>query len=435
MRVVPDVVVVDAREPVLRDAPVARALVVLGLQGLERGPVLDTQAAQVAEADRLARALQAARALGHRILAGVRQLVLDIAVAALLRLQCGHPVARFLDLCREGHDGQELRLRFGEGLAGPDRRQVQALEERIDGVGGAPTLRGRLDHGRCADAYVAGPKDARPPGRERDRVRLESLLLCGLGTFIAGLAQPAELGGLADGQQHAVARDDELCPGCGFRPPSARGVRGTERHPDELDPGHLGGRLVHDDPGGAGLEDRGDAFLDRLVDLARGRHVLHVAPVHERDLAGALADRRPRAVHGREAASDDDDALARVLRVRQPQGRGAQVLQPVDHSVPVLVGDAQLVGVVAADGDDDGVEALHGQVVEREVLPKLRVADHLAAQSGDRFVLGFQDLNLGQAVLGDAIAEHAAGRRVALEDGHVVAGQEQVERGAHAGGP
>ena len=84
--VVADVVVVDAGEPVLGHAPVAGALVVLRLERLERRPVLDAQAAQVAEADRLAGALEAAGRLGHRLLAGVRELVLDVALVALLGL-------------------------------------------------------------------------------------------------------------------------------------------------------------------------------------------------------------------------------------------------------------------------------------------------------------------------------------------------------------
>ena len=80
----------------------------------------------------------------------------------------------------------------------------------------------------------------------------------------------------------------------------------------------------------------------------------------------------------------------------------------------------------------DRVEALVLEVVEREVPAQLRVADHLAAEPGDRLVLGLEHLDLGQAVLRDAVAEHAARRRVALEDGHVVAGDEQVVRGRHA---
>ena len=191
--------------------------------------------------------------------------------------------------------------------------------------------------------------------------------------------------------------------------------------------------LVLDHAGRAGLEDGGDALLDRLVDLARGRHVLHVAAVDERHLAGALADRGADAVHRREAAAHDHDPRAGVARVGQAKRGGAQVLQAVDDAVGVLVRDAQLVGVVAADGDDDAVEALVLEVVEGEVPAQLHVAAHLAAEARDRLVLGLEDLDLGQAVLRDAVAEHAAGGGVALEDGHVVAGQQQVVGRAHAG--
>ena len=115
---------------------------------------------------------------------------------------------------------------------------------------------------------------------------------------------------------------------------------------------------------GPGLEDGGDALLDRLVDLVRGRHVLHVAAVDERDLPGALADRGARAVHRGEPAADDDHPLAGVVGVRQAERRGPQVLEAVDALGGVLAGDAQLVRVVAADRHDDRVEALVGQVVE-----------------------------------------------------------------------
>ena len=191
--------------------------------------------------------------------------------------------------------------------------------------------------------------------------------------------------------------------------------------------------LVGHDPDRAGLEDGGDALLDRLVDLVGRRHVLHVAAVDERDLGGALADRGPRAVHRGEPAADDDDALADVIRVGQAERGGAQVLEAVEALGGVLAGDAQLVGVVAADRHDDGIEAPVRQVVEREVATEAGVADHLAAEPGHRLVLGLEDLDLRQAVLRDAVAEHPARRRVALEDRHVVAGEQQVERGAHAG--
>ena len=65
-------------------------------------------------------------------------------------------------------------------------------------------------------------------------------------------------------------------------------------------------------------------------------------------------------------------------------------------------------------------------------LPSSAFATSFDAQVPGRLVLGLQHLHLGQAVLGDAVAEHAARRGVALEDGHVVAGDGQVVGGGHA---
>src|SRR3990172_2127301 len=122
--VVPDVVVVDPGEPVLGHAPIAGALVVLRLERLERGAVLDPEPAQVAEPDRLAGALEAAGRLGHGLRGGVRDLVFDVARVPDLGLERLPPVAGLLDLGRERHDGQELGLGLGQRLARLDRRQV-----------------------------------------------------------------------------------------------------------------------------------------------------------------------------------------------------------------------------------------------------------------------------------------------------------------------
>ena len=81
----------------------------------------------------------------------------------------------------------------------------------------------------------------------------------------------------------------------------------------------------------------------------------------------------------------------------------------------------------------DRVVALVLEVVEGEVAAQLGVRDDLAAELPDRVVLALQHLHLGQPVLRDAVAQHAARCRVALEDRDVVAGDEQVVRGGHAG--
>ena len=64
--------------------------------------------------------------------------------------------------------------------------------------------------------------------------------------------------------------------------------------------------------------------------------------------------------------------------------------------------------------------------------PSSAFADELDAEVPGALVLGLEDLDLGQAVLRDAVAEHAAGRRVALEDRDLVAGDGEVVGGRHA---
>ena len=176
MAVIPDVVVVDAREPILGHAPVAGTLVVLGLKRLERGAVLNSEAAEIAEPDRLAGALEAAAGFGHDLRRRIGDLVLDIALVALVGLEGLHPVARLLDLGRERHDRQELRLRLGQGLAGPDLGQVVPAQVGVRCVGRTTALGHGLDHGRGADPDIPGGEDAAPRRLEGDGVRLEPLV-------------------------------------------------------------------------------------------------------------------------------------------------------------------------------------------------------------------------------------------------------------------
>ncbi len=386
--------------------------------------------AQVAVAQRLARALQAAGGLGHHLGLGVGDLVLDVALDPLLGRHRPEAVARLLGLVCVGDDREELRLHLGESLASSQLGQVYALQERVGGVGAAPAFGHGLDHGGGADAHVARAEDAGPAGLERDGVGGQPGAI-GCDAFVAR-ADPREVRSLADGEQDPVAVDYELGSGCRLRPAAAAGVGGAGLHPDELHAGDLVVAVDHH-PRRTGLEDHPGAFFDGLVGLAVGRHVLHVAAIDERDVLHSLPDRGPGAVHGREAAADDDHVASLVARVWQAEGGRAQVLQAVDHAVGRLIGDVELVGVVAADGDDRGVEALVAQVVEGEVAAQRLVALDPAAEPPDRLVLGLEDLLLGQAVLGDAVAEHAAGLRVALEHRHVVAGHEQVVGSGHAG--
>src|SRR5664280_2056871 len=430
--VIADVVVVGAGEAVLGDTAEAGPLVVARLQRLESCSVLDTEAAQVAVADRLAGALQAARGFGHDLGRGVRDLVLDVGLGPLLGRKRLEAMARFLGLVRVGHDREEDRLHLGQRLAVPQLREVVASEERVHGVGATASLGDGLNHGRGSDPNVTGTEDAGSAGFEGHGVGAQ--LVLDRGHALVARPDPRQIRPLADGQQNAVAVDHELRPWSGLGAAPAAGVGGAGLHPDELDARDLVVR-VDDDTRWAGLEDGFAAFLESLVDLARGRHVLHIAAVDESDRLGALADRGSPAVHSREAAANDYHAALLVARVGQTEGGDPQVFEAVDDPVGRVVGDVDLVGFVAPGGDDGGVEAVGLEVVQVEVRAQRLVADEVAAELPDGLVFGVEDLGLGQPVLRDAVAEHSAGLRVALEDGHVVAREEQVVGRGHAGRP
>ena len=74
----------------------------------------------------------------------------------------------------------------------------------------------------------------------------------------------------------------------------------------------------------------------------------------------------------------------------------------------------------------DRVEALVLEVADGEVAAQLRVGDQLDTEVPGALVLRLEHLHLGQPVLRDAVAEHAAGGRVTLEDGDLVAGDGEV---------
>ena len=178
------------------------------------------------------------------------------------------------------------------------------------------------DHGRGADAHVAGAEDARPAGGEGDRVGRQAPLLGGRRRPSAPRASQSSSGPLADGQQDAVALDDEL----GARPPAPGGAgRRRPARPGAMrwnsTPVTLLFSSVTTRVGAAWKMARAPSSM-HLVDLVRGGHVLHVAAVDERHLRGALADRGARAVHRGEAAADDHDARAR--RGPDRAGRGSR---------------------------------------------------------------------------------------------------------------
>src|SRR6185503_15141610 len=408
VRLIPAVAVVDADVRVVLD----RALV----DGhVERRLVLDRRLAQVTVADRLAGALQAAPRLGHRLVAGVAELVLAEAGLALIGAKLAHHRLGLLHVVREGHDGQEVGLRLAHDAAHLRVVEVVASQPVVDRVRGAPALADRLHYGR-------GPRPDVARGEHLGQAGAEDVVLADQGAAAArlelradllGLAlDPGELGSLADGAQHGVAAHDEFGARHRLRTAATLLVRLAEVHALELDPGHLV-LLVGDDSDRGSLEDDPRPLLDRLVHLVLRRHVLEVAAVDEGHLARLLAQAGARAVDGGESATDDDDL--RVLERRNLDAARAvvEVLQGVDHAVGVLAGDHHLVRLVTADPDVDRVVALHQQVGDVEVAAEPHVRPEGGAQLPDVVQLAVHPL-LRQPVGRDPVTQHAALLRIGL---------------------
>ena len=77
---------------------------------------------------------------------------------------------------------------------------------------------------------------------------------------------------------------------------------------------------------------------------------------------------------------------------------------------------------------------LAGQLVQRKIEADPGVEDHLHADALDQVQFAPQH-RLGQPVLGNGEAQHAARLAALLEDGHVVAEHGQVEGRRQARGP
>ena len=92
------------------------------------------------------------------------------------------------------------------------------------------------------------------------------------------------------------------------------------------------------------------------------------------------------------------------------QVHAGQVLVGAVDALEVLAGDAHEHRQAGPVGDEDGVEALFlHQFVDGVGLPDDHVADDLDAQLAELVRLRPVDDLLGQAELGDAVDQHAAG--------------------------
>ena len=119
-----------------------------------------------------------------------------------------------------------------------------------------------------------------------------------------------------------------------------------------------------------------------------------------------------------------------------PSEAALSTLDGVEDALGVGAGDGQGAAALEADGEVHGLVAaavlLH-EAVDGEVRAGRLVDLQVDAERGDAVDVLLQG-GLGQAVLGDAEAQHAARLRLALEHGDGVAEQREVAGGGEAAG-
>ncbi len=144
-------------------------------------------------------------------------------------------------------------------------------------------------------------------------------------------------------------------------------------------------------------------------------------------------------VHGHVAAADDGGGAGVLqggvvpLPVGLHQVDTGQVLVGGVHPRQGLAGDAHKHGQARAGTDEHGLIALLKHFVNVEGLADDHIGLQIHAQGGELVHLVLHD-GLGQAELGDAVHQHAAGGVEGLEDGDLVAVLGQIAGAGQAGG-
>ena len=291
-----------------------------------------------------------------------------------------------------------------------------------------PRADGLHHGGRAGDGIPAG-KDTGGRRLHADGVGLDGLPPGPLEA--AQIREAVQVHPLADGGDDAVGFDDEVAAFLGHGEQAIAAVLFHELGAEAAEPREPAVRSA--DSRGDRQESDVDAFvlgLFQLLDV--GRHLRPRAAVGDGDLLGPQPQAGARRVDGHVAAADDDRASAGGPAVAQ--GHVSQEVNGFDHlRVVVFPGDVELEGLVGADGEKHGLEALRLEALPAEVLPVAGVELEFNAQFLEHGDLAVDDLP-GQPVARDAEHHHAAGDRQCFEHGDAVALERQVIGRRHAAG-
>jgi hypothetical protein len=278
----------------------------------------------------------------------------------------------------------------------------------------------RLDEGSRAGHEVAARKDAANVRRIRRRIDLHPAAV----DLEAGLhRQEGQVGRLGDRGDDGLGGDDELRALDRHRRPPARRVGLAEAVADEPDAGDLA--VFAEDLDRAREELHADALAFGLAELLLVDDELGAGPpVDDRDAIGSVPEARPRAVHRRVAAADDDDVLADLERLAEV--RLLHEIDAVIDTVELGARDVEGDRVHRARGDGDRIEVLLERL-ERDVLADRRVEDEPDAEALDEADIHLDRL-AREAERGHPDEHRAAAIREAVVDGDLVALRRQLAR-------
>jgi len=257
----------------------------------------------------------------------------------------------------------------------------------------------------------------------------EGLLIVGDGSAPRALdifGQEAEVGHLADGQDDGIGFHLVVGTVDGDGLAAAAGIGLAQAHAQQLQPASA--TVALQDTHGVGEQLQGDALLLRLVHFEGvGGHLGARAAIDD-GAGGTQAESATGRIDGRITTAHHHDlvpylgALARIDAPQKVDGR-------IDAG-EVFARDAHGRGIVSADAQQDGIIFLAqgGEILYRGVGENRNTA------ICDALDLLIEDI-LGQAIVGDAIAEHPSGLGLGFVDRYLIAQERQVLRGRQATGP
>src|SRR5579875_326436 len=291
----------------------------------------------------------------------------------------------------------------------------------MDSTSAELALRHTFDNGLRAHLTVATGEHTFAVGHKVVWVGLDS---CPFRPFHTGfLIQHRFIRLLAIGRNDRVARDDILGAGDGHRATATTGIRLAQFIALELQSLDLA--ILNDDARGlrivGDLRTLGLGILDLFH---RGSHLSTGAAIDGVHLR-AETHRGARAVESCKTAAENDDFVALFDRYGLTLDLFAQEGNGIDHALGILARGTQRVTGPGTDSDIDGVKALREEIIDGEVASELDVGLEFDTQLPDVVQFTIHHI-FRQAILRNAIAQHAARLRLHLENLAVMPFERQV---------